>query len=149
MSHTTMQPVMIDQDGIVRFKQNRIVRQLIDKGSRAGFGIGEIKAGVAAGTFDADEHMQLIQLAGINVDSYCSCSFVSKQSAGQATAAAAQCIASQVAQFIPEPDIVVTDGGSAFGYLLNKDLAGSHYFSEDQMRTALLAQLESIKNQQD
>lgn len=60
------QPLIVDDTGVVRFKQNRIVYALLNRCRDAGFGLNEI---VREG-FDADDYDQFMQLIGYSVSGY-------------------------------------------------------------------------------
>ena len=60
------QPIVITDDGVVRFKYNSIVSELLKRCSANGFTLNEI----ARGGFDPDDYDQLMQLIGYSVDGY-------------------------------------------------------------------------------
>lgn len=59
-------------EGIHRFKQNKIIRDLLDFGQARGFGLNEI----ACGGYSAEDHQQLAQLIGYSLSGYGSLSYV-------------------------------------------------------------------------
>ena len=79
-----MQPIELDEKGVVRFKRNRMVRDLLDFSQPRGFGMNEM----AAGDYTADEWMQFAQLIGYSVSSYGDLSYASKESVARADAIA-------------------------------------------------------------
>lgn len=81
-----MQPVVTDANGRHRFKENRIVRALVDHGAKTGFGLNEIAVEAAHGKFTSGEQMQLAQLIGYSVSGYGTLSYVSDESYSAAEA---------------------------------------------------------------
>jgi len=79
-----MQPVIKDKDGIVRFKQNKIVRDLLDRASMHGLGLNEI----GGPGYTQEDREQLAQLIGYSISGYHELSYVSDESAAEADAAA-------------------------------------------------------------
>lgn len=69
MSHP-MQPVYIDEDGIARFKQNKIVRWLLDAGP---FDLNMI----AVTPFEQEDREQFAQLIGYSVSGFGELPYVS------------------------------------------------------------------------
>ena len=63
-----VQPTVTDQHGVLRFKENAIIRHLIDYGS---ISLNDI----AVMNFDNDDRQQLAQLIGYSVDGYADLSF--------------------------------------------------------------------------
>nr|WP_308530027.1 hypothetical protein [uncultured Serratia sp.]DAM25284.1 MAG TPA: hypothetical protein [Caudoviricetes sp.] len=80
----SMQPLVIDTHGAVRFKQNPIVRRLLDYATEHGYGLNEI----AMEQFEADDQMQLAQLIGYSLSGYGTLSYVTDESYDRALAAA-------------------------------------------------------------
>lgn len=62
-----MQPLVTDEDGVVRFKQNRIVQYLLDSGH---VDLNALARHVAHGLFDPWEWEQLNQLIGYSVSGF-------------------------------------------------------------------------------
>ncbi|RWS52723.1 hypothetical protein DN586_22335 [Enterobacter cloacae] len=81
-----MQPLVIDSHGTLRFKENPIVRKLLDYATEHGYGLNEI----AREEFDAEDHMQLAQLIGYSLSGYGTLSYVTDESYEHAAAAAPQ-----------------------------------------------------------
>lgn len=81
-----MQPLVIDHLGTLRFKENPIVRSLLDYASERGYDLNEI----ACAQFDAGEQMQLAQLIGYSLSGYGTLSYVTDESYNRAAAAAPQ-----------------------------------------------------------
>lgn len=81
-----MQPLVIDAHGTLRFKENPIVRTLLDYATEHGYGLNEI----ALEQFDTEDQMQLAQLIGYSLSGYGTLSYVTDESYGRASAAAPQ-----------------------------------------------------------
>lgn len=75
-----MQPIETDTHGVVRFKGNRIVGNLLERYSN----MNEIARDAAQGQYTAEEQMQFAQLIGYSVSGYCTLSYVSDESAALA-----------------------------------------------------------------
>jgi hypothetical protein len=65
MKHPT-QPLEKDADGVMRFKQNAIVRHLLDVGQKHGCGLNEI----ACMEFSIEDRRQFAQLIGYSWGGY-------------------------------------------------------------------------------
>ncbi len=61
-----MQPVVAAADGVIRFKQNQIIRDMLDLCEKHGLGLSEI----AARDYEKDDRSQLMQLIGYSVSGY-------------------------------------------------------------------------------
>lgn len=61
-----MQPVVMAGDGVVRFKQNKIIRDMLDLCEKHGLGLNEI----AARDYEKDDRSQFMQLIGYSVSGY-------------------------------------------------------------------------------
>lgn len=87
-----MQPIAMDNDGVVRFRQNKIVRFLIDWASSRGMDMNAL----AIIPFDADEREQFAQLIGYSVSGFGDLGYSSKEAIEAADEEAerifAQCI---------------------------------------------------------
>lgn len=81
-----MQPLVIDAYGTLRFKENPIVRKLLDYATEHGYGLNEM----ALELFDAEDRMQLAQLIGYSLSGYGTLSYVTDESYDRAAAAAPQ-----------------------------------------------------------
>lgn len=81
-----MQPLAIDAHGTLRFKENPIVRKLLDYATEHGYGLNEI----ALDEFEAEDQMQLAQLIGYSLSGYGTLSYVTDESYDRAAAAASQ-----------------------------------------------------------
>ncbi|WP_286778020.1 hypothetical protein [Leclercia sp. UBA1284] len=81
-----MQPLAIDVHGTLRFKENPIVRKLLDYATEHGYGLNEI----ALDEFEAEYQMQLAQLIGYSLSGYGTLSYVTDESYERAAAAAPQ-----------------------------------------------------------
>lgn len=81
-----MQPLAIDAHGTLRFKENPIVRKLLDYSTEHGYGLNEI----ALDEFEAEDQMQLAQLIGYSLSGYGTLSYVTDESYDRAAAAAPQ-----------------------------------------------------------
>lgn len=66
MANHPMQPVELI-DGIARFKQNKIVRRLLDVASEHGLSLNEIASEAGRGKFSREDQEQLAQLIGYSV----------------------------------------------------------------------------------
>lgn len=75
-----MQPIVIDDRGVYRFLENRIISRLVDHGRRTGYGLNEIAHDFHNGIFNVDEQMQLSQLIGYSIEGYGTLSYVSDES---------------------------------------------------------------------
>ena len=80
-----MQPIELAQDGVIRFKTNRMVNDLYEFSVARGFGLNEM----ARRDYTPDERMQFAQLIGYSVSGYGGLSYVSDESANKADAIAA------------------------------------------------------------
>lgn len=85
------QPIVVTDKGVIRFKENRIVRQLLEISGAEGYGLNEI----ARDDFTDDERMQLAQLIGYSVSGYGDLSYVSAASRDRADAIAERVQAAQ------------------------------------------------------
>lgn len=67
-----IQPLQEDERGVLRFRENKLVRALLDHGQRTGLGLNELHM------LDVDplDRMQLAQLIGYSLDGYGSLSYV-------------------------------------------------------------------------
>ncbi len=81
-----MQPLVMDAHGTLRFKENPIVRKLLDYAAEPGYGLNEI----ARAQFDAEDQMQLAQLIGCSLSGYGTLSYVTDKSYDRAAATAPQ-----------------------------------------------------------
>jgi hypothetical protein len=81
-----MQPFIKDEQGIVRFRENAIVRDLVD-GKIEG-SLNEIYPLVHAGTYTMEDYRQLMQLIGYSLCGYHELSCVKNKHAKAATEAA-------------------------------------------------------------
>lgn len=79
-----MQPVELADDGVIRFKRNKIVRFLVDWASERGMTLNEL----AVMDFDDADHEQLAQLIGYSVSGFGDLSYVSDEAYQAATEAA-------------------------------------------------------------
>ncbi|PTA95712.1 hypothetical protein C9415_10150 [Kluyvera sp. Nf5] len=79
-----MQPLEFDAMGTLRFKENAIVRKMLDYSREHGYGLNEM----ALEDFTPDDRMQLMQLIGYSLSGYGELSFVSDESYNRAEAAA-------------------------------------------------------------
>lgn len=78
-----MQPIYRDDDGVVRFRQNAIVRYLLDAGH---LDLNDI----ALRRFDDEDRAQLAQLIGYSLSGFSELSYVSDELYEQAEFAAMQ-----------------------------------------------------------
>jgi hypothetical protein len=68
-----IQPIVLDESGTPRFKENKIVRFLVDWGRERGMGLNEL----AAMPFDREDFEQLAQLLGYSVGGFGELSYAS------------------------------------------------------------------------
>lgn len=61
-----IQPIVIDTYGVVRFKQNKIVRDLLDFATSRGLGLNEL----ACMDYSNDDRQQFAQLIGYSLHGY-------------------------------------------------------------------------------
>lgn len=61
-----MQPVVVASDGVIRFKQNKIISDMLEFCQGYGFGLNEI----ATRNYEKDDYSQLMQLIGYSVSGY-------------------------------------------------------------------------------
>ncbi|EFH6445939.1 hypothetical protein GN264_17270 [Escherichia coli] len=80
-----IQPLVIDGHGTLRFKENPIVRRLLDYSTEHGYGLNEM----ALEQFDAEDRMQLAQLIGYSLSGYGDLSYVTDESYARAAMFAA------------------------------------------------------------
>lgn len=80
-----IQPLVIDAHGVVRFKENRIVRYLLDNG---GIDLNKIALVADEQGFTQDDEEQFAQLIGYSLRGFHELSYVSDQTAREATDAA-------------------------------------------------------------
>jgi hypothetical protein len=71
-----IQPLYTTDTGTVRFKQNKIVNDLVTFGETRGFSLNDI----ARGDYTNDDRMQLAQLIGYSLSGYGSLSYVDDES---------------------------------------------------------------------
>ena len=70
------QPIVTDEHGVKRFKQNAIVRELLDRATAAK--IMDMNA-IALMNFSDEDRQQFAQLIGYSVSGYSELSYVSEQ----------------------------------------------------------------------
>jgi hypothetical protein len=80
-----MQPILKDKNGVLRFRENAIVRHLLDRlQDRHGYGLNQLAMlGVSQ-----EDREQFAQLIGYSISGYHELSYVSDESAAQASALA-------------------------------------------------------------
>jgi hypothetical protein len=62
-----IQPLLTDEHGVVRFKENKIVRHLLDWASQRGMGLNNF----AVMGFSDEDRQQFAQLIGYSLSGYC------------------------------------------------------------------------------
>lgn len=77
-----MQPICIASDGVIRFKQNRMVNDVYEFSQKRGLGLNEM----AHGDYTQEERMQFAQLIGYSVSGYGGLSYASHESTEKADA---------------------------------------------------------------
>lgn len=70
-----IQPLHLTEQGHIRFKQNKIVRDLLDFATERGFGLNEI----ALRGYSYDDQIQLAQLIGYSLSGFGDLSYVDNQ----------------------------------------------------------------------
>ena len=83
-----MQPLVKTKDGVVRFKENAIVRFLLDWASPRGMDLNVL----ATMPFDCEDREQFAQLIGYSVSGFGDLSYASKQTIAAADAEAAKLV---------------------------------------------------------
>lgn len=78
-----MQPIAKDEQGVVRFKHNQIVRYLLDYASRRGCSLNEL----AKMPFSTDDWTQFAQLMGYSVSGAAELDYFDRDVLAQADAA--------------------------------------------------------------
>jgi hypothetical protein len=86
-----MQPIVFAPDGVIRFKENRIVTHLLDFATPLGCGMNQL----AVLDFTDDERMQFAQLIGYSVSGYGDLRYASPESVQHADWIAAAMLAAQ------------------------------------------------------
>ena len=86
-----MQPICITSDGVIRFKQNRMVNDVYEFSQLRGFGLSEM----ARRDYTQEERMQFAQLIGYSVSGYGGLSYASPESVKKADAIADSLIAAR------------------------------------------------------
>ncbi|QPN47363.1 hypothetical protein I5S86_10935 [Priestia aryabhattai] len=61
-----MQPVVVASDGVIRFKANQIISDMLELCQKHGFGLNEI----AVREYEKDDRSQFMQLIGYSVSGY-------------------------------------------------------------------------------
>jgi len=79
-----MQPIIKDKNGHARFKENALVRLLLDESQKRGFGLNEL----ARRDFPQSDWEEFYQLIGYSLSGYHELSMVSDASCIEATKAA-------------------------------------------------------------
>ena len=70
------QPTVLDANGVIRFKQNKIVRALLDKASAAK--VMDLNA-IACMGFSDEDRQQFAQLIGYSLSGYSELSYVAEE----------------------------------------------------------------------
>ena len=78
-----IQPLSKDEQGVVRFKENVLVRALLDHGQDTGLGLNELARKFYTPDH-ADDWQQLAQLIGYSLSGYSDLSYVSDNAYGAA-----------------------------------------------------------------
>lgn len=66
-----MQQIVRASDGVIRFRENAIVRALLDEATaRGGLDLNKIAIGVGTGQFSVEDEIQLAQLIGYSVSGF-------------------------------------------------------------------------------
>jgi len=80
-----MQQVILDPEGTARFRENPIIRDLLNQGQKHGFDLNHI---VGRGGYRLPDLLQFYQLIGYSVDGYGDLSGIPEESVGAAYRAA-------------------------------------------------------------
>lgn len=72
-----MRPIVIAEDGVIRFQENKVVRLLVDRARERGYSLNELVRDLPEASPDWDEFYQLI---GYSVSGYGDLSRVSPES---------------------------------------------------------------------
>ena len=80
----TMQPIIKDGDGVIRFKKNGLVDALYEHGVKTGLGLNELHCM----NFTDEDRQQFAQLIGYSVSGYGSLSYVTDEAYETASEAA-------------------------------------------------------------
>lgn len=70
MAKNPMQPILLAGDGVVRFKENRIVSWMLDMLQSRGITLNDIAVTFDRTGKDQDDYQQLMQLIGYSVSGY-------------------------------------------------------------------------------
>lgn len=73
------QPIGLDEDNVVRFKPNAIVRLLLEESKSRGFGLNEIAGAVLTEKVPIEDAVQFWQLLGYSVSGFGDLSFIPKK----------------------------------------------------------------------
>ena len=84
-----MQPIILDEYGVARFKANALVRYLLDNG---GIDMNELARQSHVQKWTQEDCMQFAQLIGYSVDGYGDLSYVTSESCAKADAIACKLI---------------------------------------------------------
>jgi len=75
MSKHPTQPLVVDENGVVRFKRNEVVRYMLD---HPGTDLNVLGREVELGRLPVADYMQLMQLIGYSVSGYGDCAYSSE-----------------------------------------------------------------------
>lgn len=81
---TPVQPIVVDDHGVLRFKKNTIVDNLYEHGVKTGYGLNEMYTE----SHTDEDRMQFAQLIGYSVSGYSTLSYVTDESVNAAFAIA-------------------------------------------------------------
>jgi hypothetical protein len=79
-----MQPLVTDDNNVIRFRENTLVRKLLDEAQKRGYGLNQL----AGRDFPQEDWEQFYQLIGYSLSGYHELSLVSDASCAEATNAA-------------------------------------------------------------
>jgi hypothetical protein len=74
-THHPIQPLVLDPHEVLRFKENPLVRMLVDHGQRTGLGLNEL----ARVDVTPEDRMQLAQLIGYSLNGYGTLGYVTDE----------------------------------------------------------------------
>lgn len=92
MTEHPMQPIVIAKDGVIRFKENAILRWAVDTGK---LDLNEIAVFCQTNGISDEDQMQLAQLIGYSVSGYGDLDYASEESVAAADAIAQTLLASK------------------------------------------------------
>ncbi|HGM6050912.1 TPA: hypothetical protein ACKP5I_004662 [Stenotrophomonas maltophilia] len=133
--HPPMQPVILDKSGHERFRENTLVRALLDHGTRTGFGLNQL----AVQDHSAEDRMQLAQLTGYSVYGYGMLSYVTDASYEEAARRGAM-LAAPPTQAV---DMTAAQAVAVYDAVTRRNFTRDVKTDEDKARTVTAALTDS------